>query len=92
MQMDQSDDRDWKPGRESGNALARSLRSFQEIVRRSGPVAAASYALIGAIIVLGLIGYGIDRWLGTTPWFLLAGLLLGIVVGFYDLAKTIWKR
>jgi F0F1-type ATP synthase assembly protein I len=90
--VDQRGDRAWKPTKDGGNALARSLRVFQEIVRKSGPAAAASYALIGAIIVLGLIGYGMDRWLDTSPWFLMGGLLLGIIVGFYDLAKTIWKH
>lgn len=72
--------------------LARSLRSFQENVRRAGPAALASYTLIGAIILLGGIGYGIDQWRGTTPWFLLGGLLLGLAVGFYELAKTVWRR
>ena len=38
------------------------------------------------------IGYAIDAWRGTSPWFLLGGLLLGIVVGFYELAKTVWRR
>ena len=32
----------------------------------------------------------IDRWRGTSPWFLLGGLLLGLIVGFYELAKAIW--
>ncbi len=59
--------------------LARSvrLRVFQENIRRSGPAAAASYTLIGAILLLGGIGYALDAWRGTSPWFLLAGLLLG---------------
>ena len=90
--MDQRSDQAWKPEKESGNALERSLRSFQESIKRAGPIAAASYALIGAIVLLGLIGYVIDRWLGSSPWFLVGGLLLGIIVGFYDLAKTIWKH
>jgi F0F1-type ATP synthase assembly protein I len=34
----------------------------------------------------------VDRWRGTAPWFLLSGLLLGMVVGFYELAKTVYKR
>jgi F0F1-type ATP synthase assembly protein I len=68
------------------------MKSFQDNVSKSGPVAAASYALIGAIILLGGIGYGVDRWLGSSPWFLLAGLLLGIIVGFFELAKTVWPR
>ena len=73
-------------------ALARSLRYFQETVRRAGPAAVASYGLLGAIVLCGGIGYAIDAWRGTSPWFLLGGLLLGIVVGFYELAKTVWRR
>ncbi len=70
--------------------LARSFRYLQESVRKSGPAAAASYSLIGAIILLGGIGYVIDEWRGTSPWFLLGGLLLGMIVGFYELAKAVW--
>ena len=71
--------------------LGKSLQYMQETVRRAGPAASASYTLIGAILLLGGIGFVVDRWLETSPWFLLAGLLLGIVVGFYELAKTVWK-
>ena len=45
-------------------------------------------ALGGAILVLGALGYAVDRWRGTSPWFLLAGLVLGVVVGFYELIKA----
>ena len=72
--------------------LARSLKNLQDNIRRSGPAAAAGYTLIGAILLLGGMGYGLDAWLGTSPWFLLSGLLLGIIVGFYELAKTVWGR
>ena len=72
--------------------LGRSLRYLQQNVRRSVPAAAASYTLIGAIILLGGIGYAIDEWRGTTPWFLLGGLLLGLIVGFYALAKTVFGK
>ena len=72
--------------------LAKSLRYMQESLRRSGPAASAGYTLIGAILLLGGIGYVLDEWRGTSPWFLVAGLLLGIIVGFYELAKTIWKK
>ncbi|MBI3262218.1 MAG: AtpZ/AtpI family protein [Acidobacteria bacterium] len=72
--------------------LARSLKAFQENIRRSGPAAVAGYTLIGAIVLLGGIGYALDRWLGTSPWLLFVGLLLGIVVGFYELAKIVWPR
>ena len=53
---------------------------------------AASYTLVGSILLLGGAGYLVDRWRGTAPWFLLGGLLLGMVVGFYELAKTVYRR
>ena len=43
-------------------------------------------------ILLGGIGYALDSWQGTSPWFLLTGLILGIAVGFWELVKTVfWK-
>lgn len=80
------------PDDERGTPLERSLEAFQESVRKSGPAANSSYTLTGAILLLGGIGYAVDVWWGTKPWFLLAGLLLGLVVGFYELAKAVWKR
>ena len=72
--------------------LARSAQALQEGFRKSGPAAVASYTLIGAIILLGGIGYALDAWRGTSPWFLLGGLFLGLIVGFYDLAKTVFGK
>ena len=67
------------------------LKALQTTISGSGPAAAVSYTLIGAILLLGAIGYALDQWWGTSPWFLFAGLMLGLVVGFYELAKTIWR-
>lgn len=81
-----------KPDDDQLQFLARSMRFMQESLRKSGPAASASYTLIGAIVMLGGAGYAVDSWQGTAPWFLLGGLLLGIVVGFYELAKVVWHR
>jgi len=70
------------------DSYARSVKSLQENVTRAAPAMAASYSLVGAILLFGAIGYGLDRWRGTKPWFLLAGLVLGVVVGFYELIKA----
>ena len=72
--------------------FARSAKSLQENATQAGPAASASYTLIGAILLLGGIGYAVDYWQGTAPWGLLVGLLVGIVVGFYELMKTIWHK
>ena len=52
----------------------------------------ASYTLVGAVIVLGGIGYALDQWTGSAPWFLVAGLIVGISLGFYNLANTVCRR
>ena len=72
--------------------LKRSTEALQQTAEQAGPAAGAGYTLIGAIMLLGLIGYGIDRWSGTSPWFLVGGLLLGVGVGMYELAKTVWRK
>jgi len=80
------------PKRDPERSLERSMESFQDSVRKSGPAASASYGLIGAILLLGGIGYAIDSWRGTWPWFLVGGLVCGLIVGFYELARTVWRR
>ena len=72
--------------------LGRYTREFQANASRAGAAASAGYGLIGAICLLGGLGYLADRWLNTAPWLLLTGLFLGIVVGFYELARVIWRR
>jgi F0F1-type ATP synthase assembly protein I len=78
--------------RQSSFSFRRATESLQDNVRRAGPAAGASYTLIGAIVLLGGIGYIVDRWQATAPWGLLTGLLLGLIVGFYELAKVVWHR
>ena len=46
-------------------SFGRSARELQENAQRAGPAAAASYTLIGAIVLLGGIGYAVDVWRGT---------------------------
>lgn len=73
-------------------SVGRAARALQENVTRAGPAAAASYTLVGGLIFLGGLGYVLDGWLGTSPWLLLGGLAMGMVVGFYELVKVAWPR
>ncbi len=75
----------------SSNFFAESFKYMQKIIRQSGPAASASYTLIGAVIILGGLGYFADKWFNSEPVLLIIGLILGIIVGFYELAKTIFK-
>jgi F0F1-type ATP synthase assembly protein I len=44
--------------------------------------------LMAAILIWTAIGWWADGWLGTTPWLLVAGALLGNAAGLY----LIWLR
>jgi F0F1-type ATP synthase assembly protein I len=46
--------------------------------------------MTGAVLGLGLLGYFLDSKLDTKPYLLLAGLLLGVAVGLYDLWKLMF--
>ncbi len=62
--------------------------------RRPPLVEAMRYAQIGTMIVvpmlvLGGIGYWLDRRLGWEPWLLLAGLLIGMASGFLNFFRLV---
>jgi ATP synthase protein I len=72
--------------------ISRSTESLQDAASNAGAAAGASYTLVGGIIVLGGLGYAVDKWQGSGPWGLVIGLTLGIVVGFYELVRTAWRK
>ena len=79
-------------GKKHRSFVSRSVDEFQENVTTAAPAAGVGYTLIGAILLLGGIGYAVDQWRETSPWWMLGGLLLGLIVGFYELAKAVWPR
>jgi len=46
-------------------------------------------ALVAATAIGLAIGYGLDRWLGTSPWLTLTFTLFGIVAGFVNLFRDL---
>ena len=44
---------------------------------------AMTVELVTATGVWGGIGWLMDRWLGTEPWLLVAGIILGAALGMY---------
>lgn len=49
-------------------------------------------ALIGSLIGSALIGWVLDRLIGTSPWLLLVSLFLGIGVAFRSIMKISGER
>jgi F0F1-type ATP synthase assembly protein I len=68
------------------------MSALQANMTGVGPAAAASYSLLGAILLLGGIGWALDARYDSSPVGLAAGLVLGVVVGLYQLARTLWRR
>jgi len=57
-------------------------------MRQSAIAMELPFTLVGPILVAGAIGYFLDRWLGTTPVFLL--VLIGL--GFYAGVREVYRR
>ena len=69
--------------------IVENFKSFQNIVKQSGPAAAASYGLIASILIFTYFGWIIDRKIDSTPFAILIGMLLGMIIGFYHLIKVV---
>lgn len=41
--------------------------------------------LVSGMIVGALLGYGLDRWLGTFPWCAAGGFFFGVAAGFRNM-------
>ena len=52
----------------------------------------ASYSIVGALALFGFCGYWLDRYRGSENFWLIIGLLLGVIVGLYELSKYILKK
>ena len=63
----------------------------QQITRKSGIVYGAVLSLASATVAFLLVGWLLDRWLRTGPWLLVAGIVLGAVVGFYQFIRMMSK-
>jgi ATP synthase protein I len=44
--------------------------------------------LMGAVIVGGAIGWGLDKWLGSTPWLFLLFFVLGFAAGILNVVRA----
>ena len=63
--------------RTSGRGMAYGMRMASE--------------LVAAVLVGGLIGYGLDHFLGTKPWLFLVFFILGFAAGIVNLMRA-YKR
>ena len=63
----------------------------EETNRKSGIAYAAAFSLFACVVSGLAIGWLLDRWLGTKPWLMVVGIVLGAAAGFYELVRTTSK-
>jgi len=63
----------------------------EETNRKSGLAYAAAFSLFASVVSGLIIGWLLDRWLKTSPWLLVAGIVLGIAAGFYEFIRATSK-
>jgi len=63
--------------------------SISAAYRKAGPYLDASWQLAGSVGLGTLLGWWLDKKLGTGPWLLVGGALFGIGTGFYLFFKIL---
>ena len=67
----------------------------QRLIRSLGFLSSLGISMVAATIIGLAMGYYLDKWLETSPWFTLIFLVLGIIAGFrniYILTERELKR
>ena len=63
----------------------------EETNRKTGLAYAAALSLFAAVVAGLIIGWLLDRWLGTRPWLLVLGIVLGAAAGFFEFIRAASK-
>ena len=61
--------------------------SAADTIRRSGMAWSIGVAFVCSVGFLLVIGWGADLLLGTSPWGVIVGIVIGSVIGFYQLFR-----
>jgi ATP synthase protein I len=74
-------------GKREENSAAK--RSAQSAARQMAMAMELPFTLVGTVVAGGAIGYFLDRWLHTSPWFLLILGGLGFAAGVREVLRRL---
>ena len=69
--------------------------SAEDTVRNTGLAWSAGIAFFGAVVFMLILGWGADLLLGTAPWGIVGGIVLGSIIGFvqfFRISSQIFKK
>lgn len=55
--------------------------------RKAGFAYAAGITLFASVATFCAMGYFLDRWLGSAPWLLIAGIVVGSALGLFEFVR-----
>ncbi|HEU4507895.1 MAG TPA: AtpZ/AtpI family protein [Pyrinomonadaceae bacterium] len=59
----------------------------QDENRKAGFAYAAGITLFASVVSFCALGWLLDKWLGTDPWLLIIGIVLGSAVGLFEFIR-----
>ena len=73
------------------NFSVSTIKHISEMLRKAAPYIGTVYIQFTAIIILSGIGYFLDQWRGSFPLYFTIGLVLGIIIGIYEMGRLILR-
>jgi|GEM_PF-1021020 Uncharacterized protein conserved in bacteria len=67
--------------------MKRLIKLDPDMLSAMGKASTIGLHMVSGVLVGGLMGWLLDKWLGTAPWLFLVFMLLGIAAGFLN----VWK-
>ena len=55
--------------------------------RKTGIAYAAGITLFASVAAFCAAGYFLDKWFGTQPWLLIAGIVIGSAAGLFEFVR-----
>jgi len=60
-----------------------------ELIKQLGTLSTLGIAFAVAIAIGTVVGYGLDRWLGTSPFFTIIFFFFGVAAGYLNIFRAI---
>jgi hypothetical protein len=76
------DAREDDPPREPYILSKAEPETMAETIRKSGLAYSAAIALFASVVFMLVVGWGADLLLGTSPWGVVVGIVVGALIGF----------
>ena len=72
--------------------MTQAQKDVRDMTLKTGLAMELPFMIVGAILLAGFLGYLLDRWLHTSPWFMIGGGALGFVSSILEIVRRFRPR